>query len=220
MCTFKFYAPGRQGYEYSLTITVDNNEVTFQNAYNSESISINNFKEMSIDYNQQYGTGKTYLQREIIQQLNSKIIDSKEIFNFIRVFMCFTNLLFRHSQDTDSFKERVLDEIEKSHSNDKNNKETSLLSDFLFIDWNGTDSVQPQFYFVPKSLENKNLDLFVSLRMLNILEISIDDKKEKFYYVPFDIPSVSKFAYLSSINVWNTITNSINKHVRRITGED
>lgn len=216
MSKFNFHALGEQGVDYKITIVINDEIITFNNSTEEISFPFSEFKELSKDYNQQYGTGIKYYSRSIFKNFPQFFYKDKEVSNFIRIFLCSTNLLFRHSISNSEFDNFLKLEISDYLKKDNNDK--SLFSDRLFIDWDGTDGVQPQFYFVSTDINNNKLENFFKLRMLDKLEISSGTTQKLFYYVPFEIPKLSKFPYFLDYPTWKRILNSIDDAVRNITG--
>lgn len=58
--------------------------------------------------------------------------------------------------------------------------ENNIFEDFLHIDWDGGMDSQPQFYFVSKKLDEKNLFNLYKINMLNKLCITINRTNVEF----------------------------------------
>lgn len=170
-------------------------------------------------YNNNYGGENSYQQREFFKPFYDLNLTTTQD-NLIRTFAVssaytqfwYSNAYENHPSGLEYYKEF-----------------TESLSDRILIDWTGTLDVQPQMYFLPVNLKEKNildgrrsheLEELYRLRLVQKYECSFAETKYSNYYVPFLLPDtdgiIKRFQYTSTIDLWKTIVEGINKEVLRL----
>lgn len=226
MYSFKYQGIGESGKVHTLKVNVESLYVTcvYDNINNSLEYELDEFCELSKDYNNNYGSGKKYLERKVFQKVPAYLLAQENFVELFRTFMRHTYLIFhvnlpeeKKTEDYYSLEIKVSKNIE--HLLNDSSKKT-IISDFLHLDWTGDMSIQPQFFFIPKSLleEKDNLDDLYSLRLLyKFLLITNNKISFETYFVPITVPEIPWYKNIKSLSTWRKIVKSINKQIKDMT---
>lgn len=226
MYSFKYQGIGESGKVHTLKVNVESLYVTcvYDNINNSLEYELDEFCELSKDYNNNYGSGKKYLERKVFQKVPAYLLAQENFVELFRTFMRHTYLIFhvnlpeeKKPEDYYSLEIKVSKNIE--HLLNDSSKKT-IISDFLHLDWTGDMSIQPQFFFIPKSLleEKDNLDDLYSLRLLyKFLLITNNKISFETYFVPITVPEIPWYKNIKSLSTWRKIVKSINKQIKDMT---
>ena len=154
MCIFKYSGFGDSEKEHVLTIKIlsGNISIIYDDEKKCEDLfSISEFSQLSKDYNENYVSGVTFLNRNIFKnkEISNLFLPQEKFFELFRVFLRHTSLIFNYYKNDDDLLKRINSLYEEEQRN--------IFFDFLHIDWSGDMNVQPQFYFVEKNLNAKHL---------------------------------------------------------------
>ena len=226
MYIFKYQGIGPSGKVHTLTVNVESLYVTctYDNITNSLEYNLDEFCEFSKEYNNNYGSGKKYLERSIFQKVPPYLLAQENFFELFRTFIRHTYLIFNSHFSKEKTPESYLaleeDVSKKLMHFVKEDSKPTIFSDFLHLDWTGDTSIQPQFFFIPKNFlqeENELNDLY-SLRLLFKFSLSINGTLAiETFFVPITVPEIPWYKNIKSLSTWRKIVKAINYHIKKMT---